>query len=200
MRGLLVTPWFAAGVGILVAATLALVTPKHAVLTYGPIRPGILCKHLRCTLPVPRHGPGSLAGAKPGIQLQLPKVRRSPAVPPAVTVRPSTTRRPASQAEIAVHYVVIRHSHGTFLAVITVQSSRKLGDWTLGFVIPGARISDVLGGKWQPSASGSGGVASGRPWPWTRSGPGTAKIVIFATGRPRAPAGCTFDGEGCVFS
>jgi hypothetical protein len=95
---------------------------------------------------------------------------------------------------------VIRHGRGTFIAVITVQSSRKLGDWTLGFVIPGARISDVWGGKWQPSASGSGGVASGQPWPWERSGPGTARIVIFATGRPRVPAGCTFDGEGCVFS
>jgi hypothetical protein len=208
MRALLVTPWFAAGFGILIAAAMALATPKRAVLSYGPVDPGIACQHLRCGWPVPRPGPGSLASAKPGIQLQLPqKIRRapavspakSPAVPPAVTVRPSTAPRPASSAEIAIHYTVLRHGHGTFLSVITVQSSRKLGAWSLGFVIPGARISDVWGGKWQPSASGSGGVASGRPWPWTRSGPGTAKIVIFATGRPRPPTGCTFDGAGCVF-
>jgi hypothetical protein len=200
MRGLLVTPWFAAGVGILIAAALALATPRHAVLSYGPVDPGIPCKLPRCASPAPRHGPGSLATAKPGVPLQQPLIRRTTAVPTVVAARPSATPRPASPAEIAVHYAVIRHSRGTFLAVITVQSSRKLGSWTLGFVIPGARISDVWGGKWQPSASGSGGVASGQPWPWARSGPGTARIVIFATGRPRVPVGCMFDGEGCVFS
>jgi hypothetical protein len=205
MRTLLVTPWFAAGVGILIAATIALAAPKRAVLSYGPVDPGILCKHLSCASPVPRHGPGSLASARPGIQLQLPrKIRRapagSPAVSPAVTVRPSATPRSATAAEIAIHYMVLRHGHGTFVSVITVQSSRKLGAWSLGFVIPGARISDVWGGTWQPSASGSGGVVRGRPWPGARPGPGTAKLVIFATGRRRAPAGCTFDRKGCVFS
>jgi len=94
---------------------------------------------------------------------------------------------------------VLRHGHGTFLAVITVQSRAKLGDWSLEFAIPGAAISDVWGATWQPSASLDGGVASGQSWPWARSGPGMAKIVIFATGRPRPPAGCTFDGATCVF-
>jgi hypothetical protein len=209
MRALLVTPWFAAGVGILIAAAMALAAPKRAVLSYGPVDPGILCRHLSCALPVPRNGPGSLASAKPGIQLPLPStIRRAPAAsaaespagPSADTVRPSATPRPAAPAGVAVRYVVLRHGHGTFLSVITVQSSTKLGAWSLGFVIPGARISDVWGGKWRPSVSDSGGVVSGRPWPWARPGPGTAKIVIFATGRPRPPADCTFDGEGCVFS
>ncbi len=200
MRGLLVTPWFAAGVGILIAAALALATPRHAVLSYGPVNPGIPCKLPGCASPALRPRPGSLASAKAGIQLRLPVIRRAPAGTTAVAVRPSATPRPASPAEIAVRYAVVRHGRGTFLAVITVQSSRRLGDWTLGFVIPGVRISDVWGGEWQPSASASGGVASGQPGPWARSGPGTARIVIFATGRPRAPVGCTFDGEGCVFS
>src|SRR6266567_2249041 len=131
MRGLLVTPWFAAGVGILIAAALALATPRHAVLSYGPVNPGIPCKLPGCASPALRPRPGSLASAKAGIQLRLPVIRRAPAGTTAVAVWPSATPRPASPAEIAVRYAVIRHGRGTFLAVITVQSSRRLGDWTL---------------------------------------------------------------------
>jgi hypothetical protein len=201
MRGLLVTPWFAAGAGILIAATLALGAPRHAVLSYAPIDPGVLCKNPRCATAVPTHAPGSLAGAQPGIALKVPKVAPAPAVPaPAPAAQPSATPRLATASDIAVHYVLLRHQHGGFLAVISVQSRQKLGSWTLGFTIPGVAISDVWGARWQPSASGSGGVASGQPWPWPRSGPGMAKIVIFATGRPRPPTGCTFNGQSCAFS
>jgi hypothetical protein len=206
LRGLLVTPWLAAGTGIVIAATMALAVPKHAILSYGPIDPGMLCKNPRCVPTVPGHGPGLLAGAKPGIQLLPPGIRHTPAMP-AAAARPGATplaagrgaARTGSPAGVTIGYAVLSHGHGTFRSVITVQSREKLGAWSLGFAIPGARLSDVWGATWQPSASGDGGVASGRPWPWARSGPGTAKIVIFATGRPRAPVGCTFDGRACVF-
>jgi hypothetical protein len=220
MRELLVTPWFAAGVGIVIAAMLALATPRHAVLSYGPLDPGVPCQNSRCATVVPAHG--SLASARPGVQLELPEIRRAPAVPdaagqPGARPRPARPARPARSARSArsarpasarsassagatVHYAVLPQGNGTFLAVITVRSSKKLGNWSLEFVIPGARISDVWGARWQPSARGDGGVASGHPWPWTRSGPGMAKIVIFATGKPRPPASCTFDGGSCVLS
>jgi hypothetical protein len=203
LRGLLVTPWLAAGTGIVIAAAMALAAPRHAILSYGPIDPGMLCKNPGCAPIVPGYGHGSLAGAKPGIQLRPPKIRRAPAVPAAAArpgAAPLAARRGASPAGspagVTIRYGVFSHGHGTFMSVITVQSRENLGAWSLGFAIPGARLGDVWGATWQPSASGDGGVASGGP---SRSGPGTVKIVIFATGRPRAPVGCTFDGRGCVF-
>jgi len=208
LRSLLVTPWFAAGVGVLVAATVALEAPKHAVLSYGPVDPGVLCKNLGCASAAPLRSPGSLASAKPGVQLPPPAQTRTPAVTrtrtqhaqaapaPAAQPAPTTDRSP----QITIHFAVLKHGNGNFLGVITVRSSQDLGDWSLGFTIPGARISDVWGAQWQPSASLDGGIANGQPWPWPRPGPGMAKIVIFATGTPRSPTSCLFDGESCAFS
>jgi hypothetical protein len=222
-----VTPWLAAGLGVLIAATAALEAPRHIVLSYGPIDPGVRCRVLRCASAAPGRGRGSLATAKPGIELPPPsptgapdaQVSTAPLVTPAAplvtpgaplatpgatpafTPAASPAASPAARSapDVTLRYLVIRKDDAGFVGVITVQSRQQLGDWSLRFTIPGDRISNILGAQWMPSASGDGGVAKGQPWPWPRSGPKMAKIVIFASGTPHPPASCSFDGKSCRF-
>lgn len=198
VRSLLVTPWFAAGAGILIAATLVLESPTNAVLSYGPVTPGALCQNPDCVTSAPKHAPDSLATLKPGVQLNAAGTKHAGT---AASALPRGSARPAPAA-VTVGFHVVRQGQGGFVAVITVPGSRKLGGWTLGFTIPGARISRVLGAKWQIDASGDGGVADGQPssWPRYRAAAKTANIVIFGTGTPGQPAACTFDSRSCVFS
>jgi hypothetical protein len=200
-RSLFVTPWFAAGMGILIAATLVLESPTDAVLSYGPISPGVPCRTHGCRATGPRHEPDSLAIAKPGVRLKVARTRRSGAAG-GQSRRPASPAAPAAAAPgaVTVSFRVVQQGLGGFIAIITVSGSRSLGDWTLGFTIPGASIKGVGGARWRGDASGDGGVAQAQPEPWrqSRSPAKIARIVVFGTGTPGRPAGCTFDGTSCV--
>ncbi len=78
---LVVTPQFAAGAGIVIAAMLAMDVP-HAALTYGPNPPVRECAEYVCTPAKP--APGGLATSKPSIKLKTsrPKSRQTPAGTP----------------------------------------------------------------------------------------------------------------------
>ncbi len=199
VRGMLVTPWFVAGAGILIAATLVLESPRDAVLSYGPPSPGVQCLIPRCAAIAPKHLHDSLAVVRPGVRLNAagPKGAAARALP----------RRSAHTGAVAVRFRVIQRGQRGFIAVITVHSGKNLGDWTLGFTIPGASISAVLGAKWLPDAGADGGVAEREPADWSPSPtpqspppPKMARIVIFGTGTPGKPEACTFDSRICVFS
>lgn len=224
----MVTPWFAAGAGVLIAATILLESPGQAVLSYGPpLDPGIKCRYQGCT-----GGPGG-NGA-------LTTTRHAPKLPKVIALghgHGHASRKPqVSVAGVTVSFREHRHGHAGFVGVITLTSSRRaLGEWQLSFRVPGARIIAVQGASWQPNQAGDGGIAS-----WTGSGPGgsspggpsglpggpgpggggqdgnsqggpaavvqgngpgmTAQIVFFAVGTPPSGqlADCLFDGDVCT--
>lgn len=154
MRGLLVTPWFAAGVGFVIAAALALNSP-HTVLTYRPNT----SKCVNCKPPAPSRG--ALASAQPGVVLRTPKK--------AAKGHPAAGS-PGGVVGVQVGYRVVWRKDGEFGAIITVPASQARHGWKLRFDIPGTRITEVWGAQWQPDAGGHGGLASvpaprpARPW------------------------------------
>jgi len=204
VRGMLMTPWFVAGAGILIAATLVLESPRDAVLSYGPPSPGVQCLTPGCAAIAPKRQHDSLAVVRPGVRLNAAGAKGAAAAR-------ALPRRSAHTGAVAVRFRLIQHGQRGFIAVIIVHRGKKLGDWTLGFTIPGASISAVLGARWLPDASADGGVAERQPADWSPPQsqsspqsppltPKTARIVIFGTGTPGKPAACTFDHRSCVFT
>ena len=198
------TPWFAAGAGIVIAAALAVNTPT--ALTYGPSGPGGLCTTHGCTGPR-RPQPPQVATASPGVAIRDPGAGAQGAG--AAPDQPGVT---TMNAELG--YQIVGHSGRGFIAVITMPGAGKTG-WSLQFEFSGARIRNVMGARWHPSRDGAGGTADGplpdRKQPSRASGPGQSgtsagphtpdadQMVVVATGRPETPSSCTLDGLSCHF-
>jgi hypothetical protein len=219
VRSLLVTPWFVAGAGILIAATLVLESPRSAVLSYGPPNSGVQCATPDCAPIAPGHSHDSLAVVKPGTRLNPARAKnpaRTKNAGAVATALPHSSALPVPTA-VTVRFRIITYGQGGFIGVITVRGQARLSDWSLGFVIPGASIRGVWGAKWQADARGDGGVAEqapgqlpGRPQQQqqsesggplsSRTGAKVARILVFGSGLPGKPAACTFDGRSCVFS
>jgi Cellulose binding domain len=199
---MLMTPWLAAGVGVVVAAVLALNVPR-AALTYSQANPGVTCQAPSCDRVSPRHQHGGLAAKDPGIEL---KHRGRPAAPQAA---PAMAKEPAAPAHARrrklhsagapadVRYQTLQRWPSGFTGLITIMSRATLSGWRLAFKYPGAHIDSVTGAKW--NARGDGGVASAVPWPWSRPPGNVVRIMIVANGTPGQPTACRFDGAPCSF-
>jgi hypothetical protein len=196
---MLMTPWLAAGVGVVVAAVLALNVPR-AVLTYSQTNPGANCQAPSCDRVSPLHQRAGLAAKDPGIEL---KRHSRPAAPRVV---PTTAREPAAPAHRKRHpagppaevlYQVLRRWPSGFSGLITITSRATLSDWRLAFKYPGVHIDSVTGAKW--NARGDGGIASAVPWPWGGPPGNTVRIMIVANGMPGQLTACRFDGTPCTF-
>jgi hypothetical protein len=223
MRGMLITPWFAAGAGFVIAAALALNSP-HTVLTYKP-------NTSTCSTCVPSKQ--SLATAKPGVVLQTPK--SGPAARSDRRARPAV-RAPQAPVGSAIGYRVVWQKNGSFAAVVTVPQAAADHGWSLRFEIPGHRILGVWGAQWAPAPGGYGGEVSsfatrsrpgspgsagspgspgspgrgapsvppgagrgGRPGQSGHSGPDQLRFLVSAQGTPVTPAGCVLNGASCHF-
>jgi hypothetical protein len=224
MHLLLVTPWFTAGAGIVIAAMLAVDLP-HTVLSYGPYQSPC---HQNCLNPEPSRGSGSLANAGPGQRITEQPARRPP---PGEDARSAGRPDPAG---LKVGYRIVRQWDSGFLAAVTLPSEVAVGSWKLWIGFRSARVEWVWGADWQPSADGNSGTisaagaygggpsagqgpagqdgqadqhAQGGSWEgqlghWalgnTRSR--SLEFVIFAVGAPQAPTGCVLSGKACTFS
>jgi hypothetical protein len=215
-RSLLVTPWFAAGTGFVVAAGLWIYSP-HTVLRFPEAAPGVsLCKSQGCTQDVLGHGAGTATARGPGTRISGSGARKAHAAGPVVT------RHRAATSGLTFKFTVLWQRHKTFGAAITVSGHQVPKSWRLSFDIPGVQIGWVMGVHWQTSASGDGGIASpllppagggpaGGP-----SGPGPGgyppgqphgraqvipliSFVVTGTGSGGTPADCVFDGAACTF-
>jgi hypothetical protein len=191
----MLTPWFAAGAGIVIAAAVAVGSP--AALTYSPTGPGARCSVSRCANPAPDRVP-DVATASPGVAL------RAPGGQPRGAGASSGPRRAAQAgggAGYQVGYQVIRHRRHGFVAIITMPGDLAPGFWGLAFAFPSARVDRVWGALWQESANGGGGTALG-PLQWTGHpprAPDARQLVILASGTPTAPSRCRLDGISCSF-
>jgi hypothetical protein len=183
----MVTPWFAASAGIVIAAALAVNSP--AALMYVPNAPAARCPASRCAGP---------ASGPPGVTTEVPGVKLKTGTAPR-------TGAPAGRhAVYQLGYQVVRSWPGGFVAVITLPADLKPGTWSLRFGFPSARVAHVWGARWQPSRHGRTGTATGswRPHghdPYDRGLDGP-QLMIFAVGAPTLPSGGRLDGISCVFS
>jgi hypothetical protein len=161
----MVTPWFAAGAGVLIAAAILLESPGRAVLSYGPpLDPGVTCRYQGCT--AGPGGAGSQTTTQHGTKLHPPPAHAAA----RQAGRPGQGGRHSrvSPAGVTVSFRAHQHGQAGFVGIITLVSRRRsLGDWKLSFRVPGARIMAVQGAAWQPNQAGDGGMAS-----WAGSGQG----------------------------
>ena len=176
----MVTPWFAAGAGVLIAAAILLESPGRAVLSYGPpLDPGVTCRYQGCT--AGPGGPGSQTTTQHGTKLH-PSPARAAAAGHAGRPGHAARRSQVSSAGVTVSFSAHQHGQAGFVGIITLVSSRRsLGDWQLSFRVPGARIMAVQGAAWQPNQAQDGGMAS-----WAGSGQGSSG---------RGPGGSGQDGS-----
>ena len=163
LRRLMVTPTFAAGLGVVVAASLAVSMTAKTVLHFtGP-------DQQKCTLRVCPKGPGlpggvgTLASAKPGFRL-LP-VTRGPSGSPSPR---SASSGGQGSGHVAGSHVVITYrttqkwSWG-FDGQIMISGipASSVGNWRLAFNYPGTSIVEVQGAQWVPTGQDSGVAEAG---------------------------------------
>ncbi len=213
VRGMLLTPWLSAGVGIVVAAGLALNMP-HATLTYSPTYPGTRCRQPACGEAAQPHLPPGLTATNPGTKLKHLRQPRAhhPAGTEATTGRAHAAkppkapgsrgygRRPSASGELVeVQYQTLQQWPDGFTALITIRSRADLDHWRLAFRYRGVHIDSVTGATWAARSDDDGGVASAVPWPWGAPAGHEVKILIIANGTPGQPTHCRFDGAHCTF-
>jgi|HubBroStandDraft_5_1064220.scaffolds.fasta_scaffold28423_3 hypothetical protein len=216
-RSLLVTPWFAAGTGFVVAAGLWIYSP-HTVLKFPDAAPGVsLCKSQGCTQDVFGHGGGTATATAPGTHIAGSDASRK-----ARSTKRVVTRHRAVTTGLTFKFTVLWQGHKSFGAAITVSGQQVPKSWRLSFDIPGVQIGYVMGVHWQTSASGDGGIASPLSLPSAggpAGGPGNGSpggyppgqphgraqvipvisFVVTGTGSGSTPAHCVFDGAACTF-
>lgn len=200
VRGLLATPWFAAAMGLVVAAGLWIYAP-HAELRFPPSASGAQpCLVDGCSITPSTIG-GSLATTSGQAVVHSAKSGRLGVDGRAV-------------AGLTFSYVVLWHSHGKFGVVISVTGRQRPREWKLTFAMPGDQISAVTGADWQPSGAGAGTASapSGPQgnWPGANHGyPGGQdaqdqrdgiSFLVVGRGRHVVPTSCTFNGASCTFS
>jgi hypothetical protein len=206
-RGLLMTPWFAAASGFVIAASLWIYS-SHPQLTFPIATGSVPCIPDGCSPQhVDRDGVGSLA-----MNSGQPMARQHKPANPARKVIPGQARTAASG--LSFRYVVRPAADGNFDLIVIVTGKHPIKDWHLAFVLPGDHIKFAVGADWRATST-HGGTASpltgdqgqqhGGSWSHGGYGHGGALDqpgVIFsvvASGRPAAPAQCSFDGASCTF-
>ncbi len=201
----MVTPTFAAGLGVLVAAGLAANMPRTVLHFSSPV-PGDQCDSGVCATAEPNNG--TLASARPGVHISPARPRPAPAGQRQPGQRGGGPARVAGPGgRVMVTYQLIRQWPGGFLDLISITGmDARRSSWSLALGYSGAQVTNVAGARWQ-ATSPDAGVAEGYPepdsgWPGGRHNPWGSWGVRFAvvlSGPPMAPAGCDFDGHPCTF-
>jgi hypothetical protein len=204
-----VTPTFAAGLGVVVAAFLA-ANMSRTVLHFSAPVPGNQCSAGSCHAQEP-HG-GTLASARPGVHITP---SGPAAASPATGIQPGGTAAAAGGGgtpqpspgapSLSIRYQQVGQWPGGFADQITISglSGTTTRGWSLAFAYPGSRIAGVQGAHWEPGSTG-GGVArdaTSRPvWSQAQSSTAPVRLMVIVEGQPAAPSGCAFNGEPCTFA
>jgi hypothetical protein len=205
-RGLVVTPWFAAATGFVVAAALWIYMP-HAEFRFPSSAVGVVpCQPQACNAAAGQGGAPTTTGRQP--------IASSGKTIGLGTGQPDPTGRTAAYG-LKFSYAVIWQGQDKFEVKITITGRHALRAWKLAFAMPGDQISVVVGAAWRPSGT-DGGIASAP----SDSSPGAQSsgdhsdsggsnahersdvisFQIFGEGTPVMPTGCQFDGANCTFS
>ncbi len=194
LRRLVVTPTFAAGLGVVVAAFLA-ANMSRTVLHFSAPIPGKQCSAGDCHVQEP-HG-GSLASARPGVHI-APRgpagTKPAPGIQSggtATAIGGGGTPQPTPGApSLSIRYQQVGQWPGGFADQITISGLSGTGTraWSLAFGYPGARIAGVQGARWEPGRTGTG-VARGVSWPgWGQAEDSTVRVRLIVIVNGAGPA------------
>jgi hypothetical protein len=193
LRRVAVTPTFAAGLGVVIAAVIAYPLSR-TVISYGPEPPvaGHSCLVTACATTAPDNG----GLAKRGRRLVQPTPpprhhRAAPAGPAAAVPRPVMT------------YQTLHQWTGGFAGqvTITMPAGPVPASWRLRLSYRSAVIGRVWGGTW--TARGPHVVMVTPPVqvdPDSGGGAGDIRIYLEVTGPPGPPTGCELNGQPCARS
>jgi hypothetical protein len=204
-RGLVATPWFAAGTGFVLAAGLWIYSPHAQLRIPDGAVAQVPCTQSSCSAPSGQGSAGALAVTSPGVP--IPGPRKSAA---AVTQHSGAKSRHTGSAGVTFSFTVLWQRHGMFDAMISAASQSSAGHWQLAFEMPSDKITYVMGANWLPSRTGSGGVASAltarRGAGGNSSGGGTnagwhdgVQFMVVGNGTPATPDDCVYNGASCGF-
>jgi hypothetical protein len=181
VRGLLVTPWFAAGAGFVIAAALSLNAPR-TFLTYRPNNAPNASRCAGC------QSPESVPTSRPGVQIK--------------SVNPAELGGTGAASGPVVSIQVGPEHNGAFSVTFRLPAGQVRNGWKLRFTLPGKTISEVVGAaQWLPDAADDGGVADIAPQGGyvSPADPAGVSLLVSATGTPAPPVGCVLDGHACQF-
>jgi Cellulose binding domain len=194
MRRVVVTPTFAAGLGVVIAAAMAYPMTK-TVISYGGTPPvgGSPCLRDGCVGGT--DGSGSLATASPGAQLRSP----SPTTDPGPAAPPASGAGTVAAGQPLMQYLTLRQWESGFIGQITISdaSGSAPANWQLRLAYDSGRIIGVWGGKWSPSGDHTVLVTPDSGDGNSRTGDGHVQVVVVVSGRPGPPSECAFNGQAC---
>jgi hypothetical protein len=192
MRRVVVTPTFAAGLGVVVAAVLAY--PMRTVFNYaGPA--GAPCQPASCGF-----GTG---GKAPALGSGNPMKTAGPSATHSGTSGSTSAARhgshdvdgPGRAGAPQLTYHTYGKGHWGFDGTIEIvfQPKHAHDRWRLRFGYPAARILKVWAGRYLPHGPHSAEVDS---WDWP-SANGPIRFSIGVAGHPGPPHRCSFNGRPC---
>ena len=197
MRRVVVTPTFAAGLGVVVAAVLAY--SPQTVFSYAAPN-GAPCGSPSCGVPAQAGGePAAGAGA------HLRTSARSPSPPagrgPARSATRDNDAKPALAAVPELGFRTSGSGRWGFDATIYITFPRGTGHqlWRLRFGYPSARVLKLWVGRFLVHGVHTALVTSA-DWSGQASSHRTITFSIGVTGRPMPPPRCSFDGRACHMS
>jgi hypothetical protein len=201
VRRTVVTPTFAAGLGVVIAAVLAVAFPLANVISFGkgPQAGGSPCPVEGC-LSTGGGGGGVPASVKPGRKLVTPAPAskthgRTPA--PSGT-QPGGGKGTPPPGGAAVQYQTAGQWQDGFAEEIVISpTAGSSANWRLLLTYSSAHIVNVVGAGWVAQGDHSVLVYPGGTGEQPPTGGGSIRIYVVVTGSPGPPSGCSFDGQAC---
>ena len=196
MRRVVVTPTFAAGLGVVVAAVLAY--PMRTVFNYAAPN-GETCETAGC-------GIGSQTGGHtasgPGSRLPTPGPggsRRSNSGSTSHGNNAPAGGQAAAAPQLS--YQTASKAPGGFegTIVMTFKAQYAHQRWRLRFSYPSARILRVWAGKYLHIQHSRHSALVASLSSRVRGLPRLVRVSIEVAGRPGPPLQCSFNGHGCHF-
>ena len=198
VRRVVVTPTFAAGLGVVIAAGMAYPMTK-TVISYGGAPPagGGSCLTAGCV----GDGSGDLATASPGERLETPS-------PAATSPDPSAVPAPSGGGTVAagpppvMQYQTLRQWQSGFFGQVTITASGgpAQASWQLHLSYDSAHIIGVWGGKWTASGDHTVVVTPDSGDGTSHNGSSSVQVVLAVSGPAGPPSACTFNGRACQTS
>ncbi len=194
IRRLVMTPTFAAGLGVLVAAVLVYqMGPPSFRVTMPPLKGP--CAVTECSSST---GQGQPA-AKGGERLHSPAPVAGRGGRQVRHRHPGPGPGPTAPPQPAFTYQTEHVWGGGFIGYLTVSfaGGHVPGHWLLRLSYRAARIARVWGlVRWRPSGEHTA-IITAASQGWYRPGGDSIQIWIWAAGHPGRPRGCSFDHEAC---
>ncbi len=192
VRRVVVTPTFAAGLGVVIAAALVYPMSRTVFRYSGPNWGVRQCPASGCV--APRHGAGSPDQAQPGRRLKTGPLR----VPPRRSA-PSAHGSPPPGTPPVVKYRTVRTWSGGFEGQFTVTfpAGQVPAHWDLSFSYRPGRIIGVVGGRWRQH--GHTAEVTGQGDDGQLPSGDAIQIDFWVSGTAGRPARCSFDRQACHY-